>query len=172
MYNCKLDDKVNWIYKLMRMPLSHVPYFFYPRIYKVTMVGEPDAGWGDYPEGSSFMTKPNLYPASMEKLGSKDAYIMDNGEYIFLYLGNQVSDNFIYNVKTFTFIKLFLVGIRLLKLQRPQIQRCYNVHTSGGLPAFSTPICLHRAAKNGKGRLIRAIETCVCWRYNLRERAD
>jgi hypothetical protein len=45
------------------------------------------------------MTKPQCYPATLEKLGSKDAYLIDNGEYIYLYLGNQVSDTFIYNVR-------------------------------------------------------------------------
>lgn len=44
------------------------------------------------------MTKPNCYPASLEKLDSKNAYILDNGDYLYLYLGNQVSDTFIYNV--------------------------------------------------------------------------
>ena len=46
------------------------------------------------------MTKPLCYPATLEKLGSKDAYLIDNGEYIYVYLGNQVSDTFIYNVRS------------------------------------------------------------------------
>jgi hypothetical protein len=45
------------------------------------------------------MTKPNCHPATLEKLDSKNAYILDNGDYLYLYLGNQVSDTFIYNVK-------------------------------------------------------------------------
>jgi len=45
------------------------------------------------------MTKPNCYPTTLEKLDSKNAYILDNGDYLYLYLGNQVSDTFIYNVK-------------------------------------------------------------------------
>lgn len=44
------------------------------------------------------MNKPACIPASMERLGTKDAYVIDNGEYIFLYLGNQVDDVFIQNV--------------------------------------------------------------------------
>ena len=44
------------------------------------------------------MTKPICLPAAMERLGSKDAYVIDNGEYLFLYLGNQVDDSFIQNV--------------------------------------------------------------------------
>ena len=32
----KIDDKIHWIYKLLRMSLSQLPYFFYPRVYRVT----------------------------------------------------------------------------------------------------------------------------------------
>ena len=35
----KLDEKIFWMYKLLKMPNSHIPYFFYPRVYKVTDVG-------------------------------------------------------------------------------------------------------------------------------------
>ena len=59
-----------------------------------------DCSWGTYAVGATFMTKPQCYPATLEKLGSKDAYLIDNGEYIYLYLGNQVSDTFIYNVRS------------------------------------------------------------------------
>ncbi len=37
---CKLDEKITWIYKLLNMPISQIPYFFYPRIYKVSDIGE------------------------------------------------------------------------------------------------------------------------------------
>ena len=41
------------------------------------------------------MTKPNAFPAALEKLGQKDAYVIDNADYIYLYLGQQVPDEFI-----------------------------------------------------------------------------
>lgn len=41
------------------------------------------------------MLKPACVPATMEKLSSKEAYLIDNGEYIYFYLGNQVDDDFI-----------------------------------------------------------------------------
>jgi hypothetical protein len=88
----KLDEKIHSMYKILRMPLSHMPYFFYPRVYKVTDVGSQEQSFGTYNEGSQYMQKPICVPASMEKMGSKDAYVIDNGEYIFLYLGNQVDD--------------------------------------------------------------------------------
>ena len=88
------------MYKILNMPHSHTPYFFYPRIYRVTDIGFVDAGWGEpVSEGSAWITKPECRPATLEKLGSKNAYLIDNSEYIYLYLGNQVDDNFIYNVR-------------------------------------------------------------------------
>jgi hypothetical protein len=55
------------------------------------------------------MTKPTCYPATLEKLDSKNAYILDNGDYLYLYLGNQVSDTFIYNVRVYA--NLFNIGV-------------------------------------------------------------
>ena len=65
-----------------------MPYFFYPRIYKVTDVGQSETYGFVEDENSQFLIKPNCYPAGMEKLGSKDAYLIDNGEYLYLYIGN------------------------------------------------------------------------------------
>ena len=98
LYNCKLDDKIAWMYKVMSMPHSISPYFMYPRIYRVTDIGSAEADYGQYAEGAQLMSKPLCYPASMEKLGSKDAYLVDNADYVYLYLGNQVDDTFIQNV--------------------------------------------------------------------------
>lgn len=39
---CRLDEKIASIYKLLKMPHSQMPYYFYPRIYKVTDLGQPD----------------------------------------------------------------------------------------------------------------------------------
>ena len=41
------------------------------------------------------MVKPNCLPAAMEKLGLNEAYLIDNGDYIYFYVGNQVDDSFI-----------------------------------------------------------------------------
>jgi hypothetical protein len=35
----KIDEKIYWAYKILKMPNSHMPYFFYPRVYKITDVG-------------------------------------------------------------------------------------------------------------------------------------
>ena len=38
--NTKIDEKIYWIQKIMTLPLNIAPYLFYPRIYKITDVGE------------------------------------------------------------------------------------------------------------------------------------
>ena len=45
------------------------------------------------------MSKPPVQAATVEKMKSTDAYLLDNGEYIFFYLGNRVPDSFIQNVR-------------------------------------------------------------------------
>ena len=45
------------------------------------------------------MVKPQVLPATVEKMKSTDAYLLDNGEFIFFYLGNRVPDTFIQNVR-------------------------------------------------------------------------
>ena len=87
-YNCKLDDKVSWLQRILTMPQSHVPYFFYPRVYRVTDVGFMDSGWGEPVGEGGWVTKPDCRPASLEKLDSRHAYLIDNAEYLYLYLGN------------------------------------------------------------------------------------
>jgi hypothetical protein len=37
----KLDYKISSIYTLLNMPISRIPYFFYPRIYKITDIDDP-----------------------------------------------------------------------------------------------------------------------------------
>ena len=44
------------------------------------------------------MNKPAVQAATVEKMSSQDAFIMDNGDYIYFYLANQVPDTFIQNV--------------------------------------------------------------------------
>ena len=47
---CKLDEKVYWLHKLLRMSLTQMVYFFYPRIYRVTDIGIPDVPYFNYSE--------------------------------------------------------------------------------------------------------------------------
>lgn len=63
------------------------------------------------------MHKPQVQAATVEKLSSKEAYLLDNGEFIYFYLGNQVPDSFVQNVSDSTLI-LIRLGFRLCELFR------------------------------------------------------
>ncbi len=67
------------------------------------------------------MSKPACHPATLEKLGSKDAYLIDNGDYLYLYLGNQVSDSFIYNVSNFLITLSLKTIVRFSAMQTSAI---------------------------------------------------
>jgi hypothetical protein len=47
------------------------------------------------------MSKPSVQAATVEKMKSTEAYLLDNGEYIYFYLGNRIPDSFIQNVSTY-----------------------------------------------------------------------
>jgi hypothetical protein len=60
------------------------------------------------------MSKPSVQAATVEKMKSTEAYLLDNGEYIYFYLGNRIPDSFIQNVSTD--ILTSAIGVRLSKL--------------------------------------------------------
>ena len=51
--------------------------------------------WGFFTdETEQTIVKPMVIPARQEKISSADAYLMDNGEYLNLFIGGHVSDQF------------------------------------------------------------------------------
>ena len=60
------------------------------------------------------MSKPPVQAATVEKMKSTEAYLLDNGEYIYFYLGNRVPDSFIQNVRVDFLTPA--IGFRLPKL--------------------------------------------------------
>jgi hypothetical protein len=93
------------------MPFGLFPYIIYPRIYKVSDVidvvyhqnnteGENcPVNWGFYlNEENNAILKPKVIPARLDKITENDAYIMDNGEYINLFISKNTSNDFILNV--------------------------------------------------------------------------
>ena len=82
----KVDDKIYHISKFLGTPMNLMPYKLYPRVYKITDLCETQ-DWGFRAEGQDYITKPVCVPASMSSLSQQDAYIIDNGEYIYFYIG-------------------------------------------------------------------------------------
>ena len=94
------------------MPLAKLLYLWYPRIYPVTDVhkvigfqqshGGDDqcqANWGFFTdETEQTIIKPKVIPALLEKITTEDVYIMDNGEYLNIFIANEVNPRYIQDV--------------------------------------------------------------------------
>lgn len=66
--------------------------------------------WGFFTdETEQTIVKPMIIPARQEKISSSDAYLMDNGEYLNLFIGGHVSDEFAQEVSK-SLITLINVG--------------------------------------------------------------
>jgi hypothetical protein len=105
MQSRKLDNKIYWIQKFLSMGFGKAPYLFYPRVYKVTDVvkvpgnqysyGNTGLDWGFFAdENATIMVKPKILNANSDGLTREDAYIMDNGEFISLYITRGIPDEF------------------------------------------------------------------------------
>ena len=69
----------------------------YPRIYKVTDIGTSDT-YGHTDESTQFIVKPNLLPCRGSKLSHKEAFIVDNGEFLTLLVGSDCPQDFLYDI--------------------------------------------------------------------------
>lgn len=103
----RLDLKVYEAYRFLTMPFGKAPYLFYPRVYKVTEVldvpgrqhsygtSDADLDWGFFTdETEQTMVKPKVVAARQEKITNADVYLMDNGEYLNLFVGGKIPDEF------------------------------------------------------------------------------
>jgi hypothetical protein len=94
------------------MPFTKFVYLMYPRIYKVTDVhqvlgfqrsygGDPGCtiNWGFFTdESEQLIVKPKVIPALLEKITTQDVYIMDNGEYINVFVASDVNPRYVQDV--------------------------------------------------------------------------
>ena len=106
-----LDEKIYQIQRFLGMSFVKVPYLFYPRIYDVTNVidlpgnqrsmGDIDRGidWGFFSdETESMLVKPKIIAGEYKKISNGSAYLMDNGEYLNLFIGSKIPQEFAYSV--------------------------------------------------------------------------
>ena len=78
----------------------HLPAFIkrlYPKLYPIGNVTDPKS----YCDGGEEVNmKPQNICTIKEKLQKNDAYIMDNGEYIYLYVGQEIHSEFCQQVNS------------------------------------------------------------------------
>ena len=97
-----------YLQKFLGMPFVKAPYLFYPRIYCLTDVfnavgqqyeqNDEKQVWGHFTdETCTTLVKPAVLEARQETFGKAlqvNAIVMDNGEYISLYFGSLIPQEF------------------------------------------------------------------------------
>lgn len=88
--------------KFMRDPLYSTIKFLYPRFYRiddvVTYCCEPIENVGLLNEKYNIIQKPNLLPLSKDNIDFDCAYLIDNGDFINLFIFDQIDPNFYIDV--------------------------------------------------------------------------
>ena len=85
----KLDKKIALLYKLISLPFSQLACFLYPRVHKISDIGDSDRLWGDTDEESGMIVKPLYQPCLFSKSGHYETYLIDNGDWLYCLLGSQ-----------------------------------------------------------------------------------
>jgi protein transport protein SEC24 len=87
----KLDHSISQLHYMLS---CHLPAFIkrlYPKLYPIVNVTDPKS----YCDGGDEVNmKPQNICTIKEKLQKNEAYIMDNGEYIYLYVGQEIPPEF------------------------------------------------------------------------------
>mmetsp|Transcript_15078 Transcript_15078/g.14650 ORF Transcript_15078/g.14650 Transcript_15078/m.14650 type:complete len:202 (-) Transcript_15078:36-641(-) len=92
-----LDLKVATVFKILQTPMNLFPYFVYPRVYPIQDIVSNDS-YGYQADGSDLLTKPLALEAQASVLKPDGVYLLDNGTYIYLYVGSQVMEDFVYEI--------------------------------------------------------------------------
>ena len=82
------DDKIAEIYRLVSMPIGSMSYFFYPRLYRITDIIQEDCDFGEIDSESGLIVKPKARPCRMKSLSHFEVYLVDDGSYLTVLVGN------------------------------------------------------------------------------------
>lgn len=77
--------------------MEQLSYELYPHIYKVTDVGQSDT-YGHTDDATELIVKPHCLPCRGSKLSHQDAFIVDNGQYLTLLVGQQCPQEFLQDI--------------------------------------------------------------------------
>jgi len=68
--------------------------------------------WGFFSdETESVLVKPKIIPGEYKKISNASAYLMDNGEYLNLFIGHKIPEHFAYSVSMkFNYFYHFYLG--------------------------------------------------------------
>ena len=80
--------------KLMRDPLSKTIKYLYPQFYRIDNITTRDAFIGTMNEQYKIIRKPEMLPLSKDNIDFDCAYMIDNGEYINVFVFDQIDETF------------------------------------------------------------------------------
>jgi protein transport protein SEC24 len=93
----KVDEKYYYTLKLLGCSMSKLIKLSCPRVYKITDI-ETNLIYGYPDEETEKIIKPPVVDNDEENWGPYDVWIIDNGEYLYLYWGKAVSSTLIYDI--------------------------------------------------------------------------
>ena len=84
----------------MSLPFSQFSFVLYPRCYKVTDLVKPeeDRDWGMTDEDSGQIVKPRAVPLKLSKQLHFEVWLIDDGEYMTILVGQQTGSEFLEEV--------------------------------------------------------------------------
>ena len=92
--NFPANQLISCMCKLMRDPLSKTMKFLYPQFYRIDNIITRDASIGTVNEQYKIIRKPEMLPLSKDNIDFDCAYLIDNGEYISVFVFDQIDEAF------------------------------------------------------------------------------
>lgn len=82
---------------MLSMSMEQMSYELYPHIYKVTDIGNSET-YGHTDDATELIVKPHCLPCRGSKLSHLDVFIVDNGQYLTLLVGQQCPQEFLLEI--------------------------------------------------------------------------
>ena len=93
----KIDEKIYEIYRLISLSMETFSYVLYPRMYKITDIGQNE-NYGYTDETTEMIVKPNLIPCQYSKTYYAETLLIDNGEFLTLFVGHKTPTEWLYEI--------------------------------------------------------------------------
>lgn len=83
----KADEKYYWVLKILGSSMPRIIKLCSPRMYKITDIWNESSDYGYPDDETGKIIKPNIWDNLFENMSPEDLCIIDDGEYIYLYVG-------------------------------------------------------------------------------------
>jgi len=94
----KADEKLFWVLKFLGNSMSKMIKIASPRMYKISDIQSSMTYYGYQDEETGKFVKPPLVDNKYSNMTSDDLLIIDDGEFIYLYVGRNLPNDLIYDI--------------------------------------------------------------------------